>query len=201
LGSLGPGERRDVEAHLVGCAPCRDELASYAALPGLLSRLELDEARGGLLLPPPTLLPAALAAVEAERSGRHRQLFRWRLATAGLVGAAAVTGVLVLTTGPPATAPGRPLVAATGVAATGSATVQARPWGTELRLRLQDLPAADGYEAYAVDKAGVRTLAASWGPTGDGRADVPAASGLSPTELASLVVQTRSGAELLVFET
>ena len=69
-----------------------------------------------------------------------------------------------------------------------------------LHLRLRDLPPADGFEAYAVDAAGTRTPAASWGSTSDGRAAVPAATRLSPAAVSRLVVQTRGGHELLVLE-
>lgn len=67
FGALGPEERRALHAHMAGCPGCRDELASYAGLPGLLSRLELSEATGASLLPPASLLPSVLAAVESER--------------------------------------------------------------------------------------------------------------------------------------
>jgi len=199
LGALGPGQRREVDAHLAGCAECREELLAYAALPGLLSRLDLAEATGGTLLPPPSLLPSVLAAVESERAGRSRQLSRWRLTAAALATAAAVVGGLVLVSDPGPTAPAeRPLVTAAGSAASGSVALQTRPWGTELRLQLRDLPPADGYVAYTLDRTGVRTQAASWGPTPNGRADVPGASALAPERLAGLVVATRGGTELLV---
>ena len=198
LGSLSPSDRHEVDVHLSGCAGCREELASYAGVPGLLSRLSLGEATTGELLPPPTLLPSLLAAVETERTHRRRQVSRWRLASASLVAAAAVVGVLAATAGPAPTAtPGGRLVAEGASVSAGSATVQPRPWGTELRLVLRDLPPSDGFEAYAVDGTGARTLAASWGPTADGRAEVPAATAVPVAELARLVVQTRQGVELL----
>lgn len=53
LGALSPADRRQLDNHLLGCADCREELASYAGLPGLLSRLDLAEATGGTLLAPP----------------------------------------------------------------------------------------------------------------------------------------------------
>ncbi|GAC1443430.1 MAG: anti-sigma-L factor RslA [Mycobacteriales bacterium] len=201
LGALAPGERRDVDTHLAGCPACREELASYAGLPGLLSRLELSEAVGDSLLPPPSLLPSVLTAVEAARRDQHRQVSRWRIAAAGLTAAAALAGVLAVT-GRPGTAPSpRQLVAAAGVSSRGSVSLQPRPWGTELHLRLRGLPPADGYAAYAVDRSGARTLAASWGPTPDGQAAVPAATRLPPKELSRVVVQTRAGQELLVLAT
>lgn len=199
LGALAPADRRQLDEHLLGCPACREELATYAGLPGLLSRLDLAEAVGGTLLPPPSLLPSTLAAVESERTARTRQLSRWRAATAAVAVAAAVTGVLTLTGGtspPPATE--RPLVAAAGVSSSGTVSMQPRPWGTELHLQLEGLPSSGEFEAYAVDASGVRTLAASWGATADGRAVVPAATQLSGEELKRIVVQTRRGSELLV---
>lgn len=197
LGALGPAERRELDAHLAGCPRCREELASYAAVPGLLSRLGLSEVTGGTLLPPPSLLPSVLAAVERERAAGSRRLSRWRLATAGLTAAAALAGVLALTGGPAAPAAQRPLVAAAGVSSSGTVALQARPWGTEVHLRLQDLPTADGFAAYAVDRDGVRTLAATWGPTRGRRVEVPGATALAPAALSALVIETSHGAAVL----
>lgn len=198
LGALAPEHRRHLDEHLLGCPECREELSSYAGLPGLLSRLDLAEATGGTLLPPPSLLPSTLAAVESQRTARTRQLARWRAATAAVAVAAAVTGVLALAGTPSSPASERPLVAAAGVGSSGTVSMQPRPWGTELNLRLQGLPPSGEFEAYAVDASGVRTLAASWGSTADGRAEVPAATRLSAEALARIVVQTRGGSELLV---
>ncbi|MDP9434481.1 MAG: zf-HC2 domain-containing protein, partial [Actinomycetota bacterium] len=117
FGSLDPAERTELESHLATCAPCRQELASLAGLPGLLGRLSLQEATGSDLLPPPSLLPRVLAAVESERGGRRQRLRRWQAATAALAVAAAAAAVLVLA--PDLTGPApRSLVAAAGVPAT-----------------------------------------------------------------------------------
>lgn len=80
----------------------------------------------------------------------------------------------------------------------GVASLQARPWGAELHLRLRGLPAAESFEAYAVAHARARIFAASWGLTANGRALVPTAIGLSRAELFQLGVQTRAGDRLLV---
>ena len=39
LGALEAADRAQVEAHLPFCSACRDQLASIAGLPGLLSHL------------------------------------------------------------------------------------------------------------------------------------------------------------------
>jgi len=43
LGAIDPGERGLVDAHLVTCRDCRDELAGLAGLPALLARVNPDE--------------------------------------------------------------------------------------------------------------------------------------------------------------
>ena len=43
LGAIDPAERALVDAHVAGCADCRDELAGLAGLPALLARVGADE--------------------------------------------------------------------------------------------------------------------------------------------------------------
>ena len=43
LGAIDPAERGLVDAHLVTCRDCRDELAGLAGLPALLARVNPDE--------------------------------------------------------------------------------------------------------------------------------------------------------------
>jgi anti-sigma factor RsiW len=200
LGALEPAERGELDAHLTGCAACREELASYAGLPALLSRVSLQEATDGPGLPPPTLLPRVLSAVERERDRGARRLRLWQAATAAVTAAAAVAAVAVLLmvgpgpTGRAATA--RPLVALQGVSATGQLTLESRPWGTAVHLRLHHLPPAASYTAWAVDDAGTRSAIATWGPTGDGSAEVTGATALPPAGLRSLTISTGDGQPL-----
>ena len=196
LGALGPAERQAVDAHLADCARCRDELSSYAGVPGLLSRLDLAEVTGGTLLPPPSLLPSVLAAVERERRAGRVRVLRWRTAAAGVSVAAVLAGALSLTGGP-ASAPERPLVAAAGVTASGTAAFRPRPWGTEIHLQLRNLPPADSYTAYAVDKSGTRAPVATWGRTPERGAEVPGAVSLAPGDVARLVIETDAGEPVL----
>ena len=44
LGAIDPAERAEVDAHLTGCADCRQELAGLAGLPALLGRVPAAEA-------------------------------------------------------------------------------------------------------------------------------------------------------------
>ena len=198
LGALEPAERAELDAHLAGCAACREELASYAGLPALLSRVSLQEAVDGPALPAPSLLPRVLGAVEQERDRGAHRLHRWQAATAAATAAAAVA--VLLAVGPDLVdrAPSaRPLVAAQGVAATGELTLEPRLWGTAVHLRLQDLPPAASYTAWAVDDTGARSAVATWGSTGDRRAEVTGATALPPASLRSLTVSTDDGQPLL----
>jgi len=134
LGSLDPADRAAIDAHLPGCPACREELASYAALPALMSRVSIDQLRQHSPPVPPAVLSRALDAVALDRAGTLTQLHRWRRATVLSVAAAAIVAVLfgatlghTRTSSPPE---GTALVAAAGVSASGSALLQAKPWGT-----------------------------------------------------------------------
>ena len=203
LGALDPAERHAVDEHLASCESCREQLASYAVVPGLLSRLSLPEAMGGTLLAPPSLLPAVLSAVERARQVRDRQVLRWRIASAALAVAASAAAALVLTTQATRNVPAvdagdvRALAAATGSPAHGDVAFQRRLWGTEIHLHLKDLPAADAYVLYAVDSAGTRSVVARWGRTPSGAAEVPGAAAVPPEAIANVVIATTGGTELL----
>ena len=201
VGALEPTERDQVDRHLGGCADCRTELASYAGLPGLMARLTLEEASGTALATPPSLLPSTLAAVAAERSMATRHLHRWRTAavSSGLVAAAAAAALaLVLVLGGGSHVASLPMVAAAGTASTGSVSFTARPWGTELRLRLHGLPRTGTFTAWTTNADGTSTVAATWGATATGDADVTGATSLRPAQLADLRVTTDSKRVLLV---
>ena len=66
LGALEREERARLEEHLETCAICREELDRLAPLPGLLSRLTLDEAE---VLDTAEPLPAAIDPAELDRAG------------------------------------------------------------------------------------------------------------------------------------
>lgn len=195
VGALDPAQRATVETHLVGCPNCREELASYAGIPGLMSRLTLDEVLGEALLPPASMLPAVLAAVEAERLRRTRRLRGWQAGAAAAVVAAAAGVVAAVDL--PMNGPARAeFTAAAGVTASGDLATDGKPWGTALHLRVH-LPDAPWYTAWAVDGNGTRTVAASWGRTAGGTMRVDGATSLHPATLRSVLVTTDQGAPLL----
>ena len=202
VGALDPAERAEVDRHLTGCVACREELSSLAGLPGLMSRLTREEVQSGALVPPPTLLPAVLAAVERQRAAEAGRVRRWQAgAGLALVASAAAVVAVVAVVGVPGAGPGRvPLEAAAGRVATGDLARTDKPWGTALHLRVH-VPDAPSYVAYAVDAAGRRTVAASWGRTAGGSMDIDGATALRGRDLASVVITTGAGDPLLQLPT
>jgi putative zinc finger protein len=96
LGAIDPAERAMVDAHLVTCRDCRDELAGLASLPALLARVNPDElarieAEGGRpaeVEPPPQLIGTVLDLAAA-----RRRRVRWRYAAAAAAVVALVGGI------------------------------------------------------------------------------------------------------------
>ena len=76
-----------------GCADCRDELASFAALPGLLGRVSRSEVELEPVDPGPQLLERLLTAAATER--RHDRRRRSLTSVAAGVIVLAAIGVSV----------------------------------------------------------------------------------------------------------
>ena len=206
LGSLDPAERSQLEAHLPGCAECRSELASYAGLPGLMSRLSPAEAAGPALASPATLLPGVLAAARAERAGERvasrRRLRRWRTSAMGAAGlaaaAAAAAAAAIVAVLPAQPAASRTLAATAGVTSTGHVSYTHRPWGTQIHLVLAGLPRTGTFTAWTVGRdGGAPSIAATWSATPTGHADVTGATGLPTGGLTELRIATTDGKVLL----
>ncbi len=111
LGAIDPAERALVDAHLLTCEECRDELAGLAGLPALLARVNPDEISRicpddtvGSSVPVATVgsgVPVAIGAGAEDRppgeligtvldlAEARRRRSRWRLAAA----AAAVVAI------------------------------------------------------------------------------------------------------------
>jgi hypothetical protein len=70
LGAIDPAERSMVDAHLVTCRDCRDELAGLAGLPALLARVDAAEAIALAAADGP---PGDEEAGQAAESGRESQ--------------------------------------------------------------------------------------------------------------------------------
>lgn len=187
LGGLDSADRVRFENHLAGCAECTAELGRLAPVPGLLGRLHAQ--RGESVDPPPVdLLPRLLAGARAERRRLRRRTAIVTLAVAAVTAGVVGVGVSLFPNAEPS-GPDTPaatvvaLQAVPGQDAAGSAHLTAKPWGTAVELRLEEMPAEGPFRLVVSDGGGVREVAATWGPTPDGVAVVAAASALTPEQV------------------
>ena len=182
LGAIDPAERALVDAHLVTCRDCRDELAGLAGLPALLARVNPDEisricaddtVRAGTYAgaddrPPEELIGTVLDLAEA-----RRRRTRWRfLATAAAVVAIAgglFGGLSSITTTRTVPIPLSP--AGTHwetVEGTGSGGVSASVayshelWGDAFEVLVDKIPVGTTCQLWVVHPDGTRTQVAAW---------------------------------------
>jgi hypothetical protein len=202
LGALEPAERGRVDAHLADCDACRDELASFAALPGLLSRVSLDEVESDVASDPhPHLLERILDATVRER--RRARRVRWVSAAAAaviLVGGAGATGFAVSQphqATPTATFSGTS--STTGLSA--SVVEWSKGWGSALKV---ELTGAGGLsystptcQLVAVSKSGQQDVAATWAATASDKIVAEGSTSLAPSDIASFKIVDAHGKELV----
>lgn len=202
LGALEADEAQRVEAHLEGCDGCRSELEQLSFASSLL-RTPVARAFAAESDPDPALIEKALAGVASARVAETRRVRRLRVATTGSVAglAAAIVVAVSLGTRPvdsfAPTGRATALRAAVGVAATASVRISARPWGTQVDLRTERMPALPPgayYEVWLVRADGTRVAAGTFRPTAPGgRARVRLAAGI-PRPLVARVGVTLEGA-------
>jgi len=211
LGALDPAERGRVDVHLGECADCRDELASFAGLPGLLGRVSIAEVE---LVPEPAapeLLDRVLVAVGNERR-RNRLVRRLSAVAAGVivVAASAVAGVAVASSGQPQQ-PATQTAASTTVTATDPVThVTAsvvewpKKWGAGLQVELAtgQINAYGGghietCQLVAVGADGTRDIAASWSATATSKVVAEGATALPVSAITAFDIVGSDGSTLV----
>ncbi|HET9875743.1 MAG TPA: zf-HC2 domain-containing protein [Mycobacterium sp.] len=172
LGSLSYADRQEFEAHMAGCASCRDAVAALSGIPALLSRLDPEQVAAiavglppaggggdtsGTSSLPPEILPSMLATVRRRR--RRSRLVTWSCGAAAA--AVLAVGVLVgvqghsptsVPTPPQASAPAPPQpggsaqpmaqVGTTALASTVSLSSQ--QWGTFISMNCVCLAPLNG---------------------------------------------------------
>ena len=205
LGGLGEPDLREVQDHLPTCSTCRDELADLAALPGLMRR----RAQAGEEQPsadqvvtaaaPPRLLPDLLRQVAVERRRSQRRSLA-RLAVAAVTVAALTAGGGALLSSEDAPHPGAavPFGAATGSAASGQATLLAKPWGTAITVDLAGLPPTGSFVLRTTGRDGTREQAAAWAATTNGVVTVVGATSISTADVAEVAVVGSRGQTVAV---
>ena len=194
VGALDPRERADVEAHLAHCPACRDELAQLAPLPGLMSRLSVDEAVSG---PPPVddamLERLLVAASRDRRAATHRRWLAVAAAVAVLAGGT-TAGVAVHRS---MTATHWQQVSAADGPVHMTVDMQPGATGTALHLWLRGVPSGERCRLVAIADDGSRDFAGSWEATYSGTATIRGITAIDRAHLSRLAIETYDGRTLV----
>ena len=184
LGAIDPAERALVDAHLLTCQDCRDELAGLAGLPALLARVNPDEisriraddtVRADISdRPPEELIGTVLDLAKA-----RRRRTRWRFAaTAAAVAAIAgglfggLSSISTTRTVPVVAGPGSAdweTVQATSSVTGASASVSYahEQWGDAFKVLVDHIAVGTTCQLMVVHPDGTRTQVAAWTVAGD----------------------------------
>jgi hypothetical protein len=210
LGAIEPAERAVLDAHLNTCGVCRDELASLAGLPALLSRVT-EEQIEQLAPPPRELFDSIVAKAGREsRTRRRRNIVVLAAAAAALV-IATGAGVDAITGGehhsPPTAAVSEspePLPTGRTINATDPVTgVQARvtllpkQWGTEVLFRITGAPPGTHCRAFVVDRNGATDQVSSWQVAYDRPTTVGGSTMMPSDRIGTIDVRTLDGKRLI----
>jgi len=186
LGAIDPAERGLVDAHLVTCRDCRDELAGLAGLPALLARVNPDEISRICAddtvrpassddHPPEELLGTVLGLAEARRRRN-----RWRYLSAAAAVVAIAAGLFAGLSSAASTTVTRTVPVAVGLTgswewvhgtnqATGAtATVgySQQPWGNAFQVLVDRVPLGTTCQLWVVHPDGAWTQVAAWTTAG-----------------------------------
>ena len=183
LGAIDPAERALVDAPLVTCRDCRDELAGLAGLPALLARVNPDEVsricaddtvRAGAHAgaddqPPDELIGTVLDLAEA-----RRRRTRWRFVAAAAAVVAIAGGLFgglssmttTRTVAVPVSSGGAhwETVEATNsvTGASGSVAYSEEMWGDAFAVLVDHIPSGTTCQLWVVHPDGTRTQVAAW---------------------------------------
>lgn len=205
LGVIDPAERPAVESHLAGCPRCAATWADLAVLPGLMARVDPEQAAVGLPPLPPGFTDRVLAAGRTSAARARENRRRWTLISAAvaavlllIVPAVLLLGMLRgLSTVPDGVAQSTVVAKvdpATGVRAT--VTLVPTPTGTQLTLALSGVVPGEHCQLVAIDQAGTREVAATWVVSYEGEANITGATSLTRADIASLEVVRLDGRPL-----
>ncbi len=177
LGAIDPAERALVDAHLLTCRDCRDELAGLAGLPALLARVNQDEISRICAddtvrtvtddRPPTELIGTVLDLAEA-----RRRRTRWRFAAAaaavvaiaaGLYGGLSSLGTQTVKVPLSIGVTHWETVHGTGVTgATASIAYSDELWGNAFEVLVNHIPLGTTCQLWVVHPDGSRTQVAAW---------------------------------------
>ena len=179
LGAIDPAERTLVDAHLLTCRDCRDELAGLAGLPALLARVNPDEisrirADDTVRAVADDRPPGELIGTVLDLAAARRRRTRWRFAAAaaavvaiagGLFGGlSSITTTRTVVVPPHPGAPtGRPSRRrATSPGRAGRWPTRARRGASAFAVLVDHIPVGTTCQLWVVHPDGSRTQVAAW---------------------------------------
>ncbi|WP_309650376.1 zf-HC2 domain-containing protein [Nocardioides sp.] len=174
LGGLADAEAADVEAHLVTCAECRDELAELVPPARVLAELR-SAAPTEVPAAPAGLQDRVVTAVAAERDRERRTKWRRQAGLAAVGGIAAAVVLVVLVVGlvatrpdPAPTVPTEDVSVAVGVAGVrADADLVDHTWGVEVKLTASGFDEGRRYVVTVLGTDGRRYPAGGFVGTGE----------------------------------
>jgi hypothetical protein len=211
LGGLDEVDTDRLDAHLLDCDECRDELERLSPVPELLQRFpqahQMEGGSGPIALavsakPSAERIESLLRKMRAERSRENRLArVRWLAAAAVVLIAAAIGyGVLTADHGDrrPTALPSAPLVtarfeSAAGSGLSGEAVLTPKVWGVSVSLDVTRLQGDGPFICQVRNDAGEVQQAAVWGPTPSGSAKVIGASSIQLRNVTAIAVADNAG--------
>lgn len=191
LGALDSTERLQFEDHLSQCEDCRREVAEFAPIPGLLSKLERYDSDPA----PASVANMATDQVRSEWAALEQSRKKWQRFAAA---AAAIAVVAMVASALPSFRQETVWIVESSVSATGTIELESRAWGTAIHLDLADLPDREGYIAWVIDNAGNKQQIAVWGPTASGVAVLDSTSSVTLNDVSIVAVTGLDGQEALL---
>jgi Putative zinc-finger len=220
LGVIDPAERALVDAHLLTCEECRDELAGLAGLPALLARVNPDEISRicaddtvGSSVPAAVAVedrvPGELIGTVLDLAEARRRRGRWRIAASAAAVAAIAGGLfgglspitttqtikVPLSAGPSQWETVQAVSKVTGASA--SVAYSHEEWGDAFEVLVDHIPVGTTCQLWVVHPDGTRTLAGAWTTARD-EGKVWYAGSTAATDKAATSFQITSGGKVLL---
>jgi len=199
IGKLEPEAAVGLQAHLDGCAECREQAAELAPLGDALAFAEPEAAEDpGATRIPPRLEESVLSRLDTEaRLARRHTHRRRRVIAAVAAGIAAAAVVVVASVGGGRPAPAGRVVALSGAPGTAGTIVLVRSSsGTDVTLREHGLPVGQDFVVTMQSSSGTWWQAGSYHTSGTtARAQLTCA--VEPYEITRVWVRDSTGSTVL----
>ncbi|MEP9382549.1 zf-HC2 domain-containing protein [Nocardioides sp. KR10-350] len=223
VGALSPAERAEFERHLAGCALCRHAVTALAPLPGLLARVDPEDAEALLEGGPSAVpeLPPELATPPADlerrllaAAGQQSPPSFWRRTSTrvglGLAAAAAVAAAVVVpvslqgSDGPAPQAQGVAVALRPRVETPLTADVALTPvaWGTRIEMTCwyakEPYDATHSYALYVLDHDGRPSLVSRWHASPGDTANTSGSTDLAVADIRQVQLRDGSTGQVLL---